>query len=231
MLLASQQRKPILCYVTDRRALSSGSWADSSTALGTVIEAAARAGVDWIQFREKDLTARALALLVRKSKHGIAKLSRSTPPRILVNDRMDVALTEGAGGVHLAENSLPVAEARGLLSASRTGSAPIADFLIGASTHSLAAATAAAEAGADYIIFGPIFQTPSKAEHGRPQGLAQLSNVCAAVLIPVLAIGGITLENAAACRQAGAAGVAAIRLFQKATNLEDVVQRLRDQLR
>lgn len=231
MPVASQHRNPILCYVTDRRALSSGSSADPAAALGAIIEAVARAGVDWIQFREKDMTARALALLVRESKQGMAEPGSGARPRILVNDRMDVALAEDVDGVHSAENALPVAEARRLLSASRPSSAPIADFLIGASTHSLAAATAAAEAGADYIIFGPIFQTPSKAQHGQPQGLAELSNVCAAVTIPVLAIGGITLENAGACRQAGAAGIAAIRLFQNATNLEDVVRGLRDRLR
>jgi len=231
MPFASVQREPILCYITDRRALP-GDSADSAAPLGASIEAAARAGVDWIQIREKDLTAQALALLVRETVQRIAQLGvKPAGPRILVNDRLDVALAEGAGGVHLPENSFHVADARRLLSASRPGVAPLADFLVGVSTHSPAAASAAAQAGADYIIFGPVFPTPSKATYGPPQGLAQLAEVCRAVRIPVLAIGGITLENASSCAEAGAAGVAAIRLFQNATNLEDAVQRLRARLR
>lgn len=230
MPLASQPREPILCYITDRRALSDGASADFAAALGDIIEAVAQAGVDWIQIREKDLTVRALALLVRESEQRMAKLGKGARPRILVNDRLDVALAEGAGGVHLAENSVPPAEARRLLSLSRSGTAPIADFVLGASTHSLAAARAASEAGVDYIIFGPIFPTPSKATYGQPQGLAKLEDVCAAVSLPVLAIGGITQENAGSCLEAGAAGVAAIRLFQNAANPQAVVERLRNEV-
>jgi len=100
------------------------------------------------------------------------------------------------------------------------------DFLVGASCHSLERAVEAAAAGAGYILFGPVFATPSKAAFGPPQGLQKLGEVCRAVSIPVLAIGGITQENAAACIEAGAAGIAAIRLFQEAQDLEGLLRRI-----
>ena len=232
MRSALQRGKPILCYITDRHTISEGSVGESSEGFGDLIEAVARSGVDWIQIREKDMTGRALSLLVRDAERRMAKLkTKGARPRILVNDRLDVAVAEGAGGVHLAESSLPVAEALRLLATERPGVKPLEDFLVGISTHSRTAARAAAEAGADYVIFGPVFPTPSKAVFGQPQGLEKLREVCVAVKIPVLAIGGIRLENAASCVQAGAAGVAAIRLFQNAANPEDVVRRLRGQLR
>jgi len=232
MRSALQRGKPILCYITDRHTISEGSVGESSEGFGDLIEAVARSGVDWIQIREKDMTGRALSLLVRDAERRMAKLkTEGARPRILVNDRLDVAVAEGAGGVHLAESSLPVAGVRRLLATERPGVKPLGDFLVGISTHSRTAARAAAEAGADYVIFGPVFPTPSKAAFGQPQGLEKLREVCVAVKIPVLAIGGIRLENAASCVQAGAAGVAAIRLFQNAANPEDVVRRLRGQLR
>jgi thiamine-phosphate pyrophosphorylase len=183
------------------------------------IRKAAAAGVDWIQIREKDLGTRPLADLVR---FGVAN-SRKTGTRILVNDRFDVALAAGAGGVHLGETSLPVetvAEWR-----HRFGRANI---LIGASCHSLEAACAAERDGADYIIFGPVFSTPSKAAFGAPQGVERLGEVCRGVPIPILAIGGVTIENAASCIAAGAAGVAAIRLFQESDDVSAFVNRLRE---
>jgi thiamine-phosphate pyrophosphorylase len=100
-------------------------------------------------------------------------------------------------------------------------------FLVGISCHSVQAAAAAARAGADYIFFGPVFATPSKASFGAPQGPQRLAEVCRAVALPVLAIGGITLENAPDCFAAGAAGIAAIRLFQDAKDLASLVSDLR----
>jgi thiamine-phosphate pyrophosphorylase len=147
--------------------------------------------------------------------------------RILVNDRLDVALTEKAGGVHLGENSLPVREAARLLRAHQATAASAKDFLLGASTHSLEGAKSAASCGASYIFFGPVFATPSKASYGDPQGLDRLAEVCGAVDIPVLAIGGITRENAQSCLSAGAAGIAAIRLFQDASEPEGTIERIR----
>jgi thiamine-phosphate pyrophosphorylase len=102
------------------------------------------------------------------------------------------------------------------------------DFLIGVSCHGVETARRAQEEGADYLFFGPVFATPAKAHFGTPQGLDRLAVLCDSVSIPVLAIGGITLENATACIDAGAAGIAAIRLFQHAGNVRSVVDRLQE---
>jgi thiamine-phosphate pyrophosphorylase len=158
-----------------------------------------------------------------------ARVQAGVLARILVNDRLDVAVAEKAAGVHLGENSLRVEEAKLLVAAVRAAQAPPHDFLLGVSCHSLEAAQSAASAGANYIFFGPVFATPSKAAYGPPQGLDQLAQVCASIKIPVLAIGGITLENAPACLSAGAAGIAAIRLFQDSPNPAGIVRALREQ--
>ena len=175
------------------------------------------AGVDWIQIREKDLDARSLYALVRE---GMA--DRFSKQGIIVNDRLDVALAAGAHGVHLGAESLRVVDARRFLE--RT---PVDDFLFGVSAHSVKSVKQAEADGADYVVFGPVFATPSKLAYGPPQGLQQLSAACRSVSIPVLAIGGITTENALQCVEAGAAGVAAIRLFQDADDIEAVVRALR----
>lgn len=208
--------KPVLCYVTDRRATAAAVAATEVTpdvlaarttqSLHNSIRRAAASGVSWIQIREKDLEARLLLELVR---FAVAE-TRAAGARVLVNDRLDVALAANAGGVHLGENSLPLeAVTEWRRSAGR------ADFLIGVSCHSLESARSAARGGADYIFFGPVFATPSKAAFGPPQGIDRLREVCAAIAIPVLAIGGIRAENMQTCITAGAAGIAAIRLFQE----------------
>jgi thiamine-phosphate diphosphorylase len=206
-----------LCYVTDRKALP-GPADDQLRALVEKIENAGRAGVEWIQVREKDLCGRELAELVSEA---VRRVPRSC--RVLVNDRLDVAVAVGAGGVHLGEHSLEVWDAKRLVSARYSGGA----FLVGVSTHSLEAARAAEQAGADYLIFGPVFATPSKAAFGPPQGIERLREVCANVGIPVIAIGGITEQNAEQCVKAGASGIAAIRLFQDATEMAEMVRRVR----
>ncbi len=203
------------------------------------IEDASDAGVDWLQIREKDLSAKDCATLTREALQRVARSSpgavaeaaaaakfssnRSMPARILVNDRLDVAISENAGGVHLSEKSLPVAEAK-RLAHSQAGSR---DFLIGVSCHSLEDAKSAEAGGADYLFFGPVFATPSKTAFGAPQGLELLAEVCRVVSVPVLAIGGVTLENFSACVAAGASGIAAIRLFQDARDMPALVQALR----
>ena len=214
-----------LCYVTDRNGLSGVEAREAQETLLSRIETAAAAGVDWVQIREKDLSGRDSGLLTREALQRAAKslASNAAATRILVNDRLDVALSEGAGGVHLGENSLPLPEAKRLVKAQALSQ----DFLIGVSCHSLDAARSAASGGADYLFFGPIFSTPSKAAFGAPQGLERLAEVCRAVSIPVLAIGGITLANASACLAAGASGIAAIRLFQDARDMSSLVQSLR----
>jgi thiamine-phosphate pyrophosphorylase len=138
---------------------------------------------------------------------------------VLINDRVDVALSRHAGGVHLPETSVPIADARRLSdSHGHRG-----DFLIGVSCHSLEAARSAELGGADYIFFGPVFPTPRKAAYGAPQGIERLAEVCRAISVPVLAIGGLSLGNAGSCFAAGASGIAAIRLFQEAEDVKRLV--------
>lgn len=201
---------PILCYVTDRNSLAAPVGPAREAALLERVRGAAAAGADWIQVREKDLEARPLFDLVSAATAAV----RGSAAKLLINDRLDVAWAAGAAGVHLGENSLPLAEV--VQEKRRSGPE---NFLVGASCHSSDAAVRAAHEGADYIFFGPVFATPSKAAFGAPQGLARLAEVCWGVSIPVLAIGGITGENATACLEAGAAGIAAIRLFQEASDL------------
>jgi thiamine-phosphate pyrophosphorylase len=215
--------RPILCAVTDRSALSPA--ASPVSALLLKIAEAQSAGVDWIQIREKDLPGRILAALLNSAVAQSASAKGNLPrSKILVNDRLDVALLGQAAGVHVGENSLPVADVRRLVDAVRSSTDP--PFLIGASCHSLLAARVAADSGANYLIFGPVFATPSKAQYGPPQGLDRLAEVCQAVDVPVLAIGGIDPQNAASCLEAGASGIAAIRLFQDAVDLPALVRAL-----
>ena len=210
-------REMKLCYVTDRRALA-GSAEEQVRSLLEKIERTARAGVDWIQIREKDLSGRELVALVSEALRRVPSSCR-----MLVNDRLDVALAAGAGGVHLGEHSLPVEEAKRLVKEQKIGR----EFLVGVSTHSVEAARAAGANSADYVVFGPVFATPSKLAYGPPQGVKRLAAACGSVSIPVIAIGGVTVENSRECTRAGAAGVAAIRLFQDAANVAAVVQALR----
>lgn len=210
----------MLCYVTDRGAFGQSAEAQEKLLLAR-IEQAAKAGVDWIQLREKDFSGRQLSELASEAVRRAAGLSA-----ILVNDRLDVALGVKAAGVHLGEQGLPVGEVKRFVREGRAAK----DFLIGASVHSVEAAKKAEEDGANYVIFGPVFATPSKASFGAPQGLLSLGEVCAVVKIPVLAIGGISKENARDCLNAGASGIAAIRLFQEANDLPAVVKQLRSGL-
>jgi thiamine-phosphate pyrophosphorylase len=213
--------KPLLCYVTDRRAL-----VEPSRLAGHVALAVA-AGIDWIQIREKDFPGRELLALARAAVKAAALGRRANATRIIVNDRLDVALASGAGGVHLSETSLPVAAVSAWRRAAALGDASLREFLIGASCHSLEAVCVAERDGADYLIFGPVFSTPSKEKFGAPQGINRLAEASKAVKIPVLAIGGITEENSGECFAAGAAGIAAIRMFSGVRDLAGLVERLR----
>ena len=200
--MPAKASKPIVCYVTDRKALRTGAGVRE---LLDRIHIAVDAGADWVQIREKDLAARELLGLAREA---VAAGSA----RILINDRLDVALAAGADGVHLGHASLP---AREVVSWCRRGNAP-PDFLVGVSTHSLEGAKEAERDGASYTYFGPIYETPSKIPFGVPHGVAELASVCSAIRIPVIAIGGVNESNAAECLRAGAAGMAAIRMIQGA---------------
>lgn len=233
------RENPILCYVTDRRSLNVMPGIALEAALVEHIAIAA-VGVDWVQIRERDLAARPLAELTRDAIARTRRLGTDCAARIIVNDRVDVAVTEGADGVHLGESSLAVADVAAWVKRTASGVVvsdhgaasqfPVgasADFLIGASCHSLEAAQTAVRGGADYIFFGPVFATPSKAKFGEPQGAKKLAAVCSEVSVPVIAIGGITLVNAGECMAAGAAGIAAIRLFQDAADPGQVISSLK----
>jgi thiamine-phosphate pyrophosphorylase len=214
--LAPPIRELKLCYVTDRKSLALTGAEQTRLLLGKM-ENAAQARVDWIQIREKDLSGRELAALVTEAVRRVPASCR-----ILVNDRLDVAIACGAGGVHLSEQSISLQDAKNLLRATAMRS----DFLVGVSAHSIESVVKAAHGGADYVIFGPVYETPLKTKFGAPQGIDQLAKACQSVTIPVIAIGGITAENAAQCTAASAAGIAAIRLFQEAADVAAVVRKL-----
>ena len=213
---SSSAAGPLVFYVTDRRGFGLEE-PEAAARLLETIENAGRARVDAVQLREKDLSARTMLELAR------AAVDRAGQAKVLVNDRLDVALAAGAAGVHLGGESVNVAD---VVEFRAAGRAP-AGFLIGRSCHSLEEAMRAERDGADYIFFGPVFATPSKARFGPPQGAGALTAVCRGVRIPVVAIGGITLENARSCIAAGAAGVAAIRLFQEAEDVAAIVRGLK----
>jgi thiamine-phosphate pyrophosphorylase len=202
----------LICYITDRRQLR-------SVSLATVIRETLGAGVDMVQVREKDLPSRELMALVEEALRATRELGRGGA-RVVVNDRVDVALAVGAHGVHLAAHSMPVQVVR------RFAPRP---FVIGVSCHSLGEALAAESGGADYLVLGPVFETPSKLKYGPPLGLEKLRNVTSRISIPVLALGGITVERLRPCLEAGASGIAGIRLFQDCESVEERVRELRAQ--
>ena len=180
-------------YITDRKA------AGGTEALLRAIAAADAKGVDWIQIREKDLIVGELCALTRSA------LAACRRAKVLVNDRADIALACGAHGVHLPAHSVLPRELKALSPAG---------FLVGVSCHSVREVKAAEREAADFAVIGPVFDTPSKREYGPPLGLESLREAAQVVRIPVLALGGIQESNVAACIAAGAAGIAAIRLYQ-----------------
>jgi len=182
-----------------------------------VVEECLAAGLRAVQLREKDLEARdllALADTLREAtqRHGA---------RLIVNDRADVALAAGADGVQRTHVSLPVSALREI--------AP-PGFLVGASVHSEAEAREAAVQGADFIVFGPVYDTASKRRYGPPQGLGALEAVARAVDRPVLAVGGLTPERVADVLAAGAAGVAVIGAIYAAARPADATKAFLDVL-
>lgn len=179
-----------LYLITDRKLVKSGN-------LPGTVEQALQGGVKAVQLREKDLCSRDLYTLALQ----LRALTRQFSARLLINDRIDIARAVDADGVHLPENGIPADQARKLLDPSR---------LIGVSCHTLEGALAAELAGADFITFGPVFATPSKALYGDPAGLAQLGAVASALSIPVFGLGGIKLANLHSVISAGTAGVAVI---------------------
>lgn len=198
-----------LYLITDRAA--------ASRPPADVVEECLAAGLRAVQLREKDLEARdllALADTLREAtqRHGA---------RLIVNDRTDVALAASADGVQRTHSSLPVSALRGFTPPG---------FLVGASVHSEAEARDAAAQGADFIVFGPVYDTASKRRYGPPQGLAALEAVTRAVDRPVLAVGGLTPERVPEVLAAGAAGVAVIGAIYAAARPADATKAFLDAL-
>ena len=235
----------LLYYITDRRQFP-GSAAEGRAALLRKIAEAARCGVDYIQLREKDLTASELLELAEDAAAAI----RSAAPRqpktwihkletgnqklgtlLLINSRLDVALACGADGVHLRSDDIPAADVRAAwMKAASAGDSGLAtrECLIACSCHTAEDVLRAESDGADFVVFAPVFEKGGQ----RGVGLEALRAACRpepspAVNLPVLALGGVTLDNAQACREAGAAGIAGIRLFQD-NDVAEVVARLRN---
>src|SRR5215213_7739798 len=172
-----------------------------------LVRAAVDAEVPLFQIREKSLHARVLFDLVARA----AEITHGSRTRLLINDRSDIARAAGADGVHLTTQSLPAEVVRNIFGA---------EFVIGVSTHSLDEAHAARASGADFVVFGPVFETESKRAYGEPQGLNKLAEVARELgEFPVVAIGGITLDNVAECLQRGARGIAAIGMLNDTENL------------
>ncbi len=179
--------------------------------LVSVLARAVRAGVRAVQLRERDLPARELHALARA-------IQRELPDaRLFINDRVDVALALRAQGVHLRESSLPAEVVRDLLWPSQ---------LLGLSVHSLDGVMAAEQHGADFVVLGPIYDTPSKRVYGLPIGLPLLEQAAKKVRIPIFGIGGITATRARAVRQAGAFGVAVVSSILSAVNIERATEEL-----
>ena len=183
--------------------------------LATLVEAALIGGVRAVQLRERDLEARPLFELACE----LRAVTRRYDALLLVNDRIDIALACGADGVHLPATSFTIADARALLGPDR---------LIGVSTHRADEVAAAAAAGADFAVFGPVFDTPSQRAYGPPVGLQGLARAAERSTIPVLAIGGVTAERVPSVVDHGAAGVAIIRAILEADDPAQAAQTLRN---
>jgi thiamine-phosphate pyrophosphorylase len=219
--------KRIVCYVTDSQSLG---LTEPRSDILAKIEAAVEAGIDWVQIREKGMPARQLLAIARAAvgmtNRKPAPLAGADRPGslILVNDRLDIALAGDAAGIHLGRKSLPAQDVIGW----RRRRKMVTDLMVGLSCHTIDELRQAEDAGVDYAFFGPVFDTPAKRLFGPPLGIAKLAAACRATRLNVIAIGGVTLENSGECFHAGAAGIAAIRIFQQTwpAELKTVVERL-----
>ncbi|HTP63955.1 MAG TPA: thiamine phosphate synthase [Geobacteraceae bacterium] len=195
-----------LYLITDRKACR-------ERTLTEVVAGALKGGVKAVQLREKDMSSRELFELARE----LRELTGSFGARLLINDRVDIALAVKADGVHLGEQGLPVGRVRELLGR---------DSLISVSCHGPASAFAAREAGADFITYGPVYHTPSKAKYGPPVGIDSLKDLAPRVGIPVFALGGINLANAREAIAAGVHGIALISAIIAAQDPETETRKL-----
>lgn len=199
-----------LLLVTDRTQAGGRS-------LPSLIRQAVSAGLPAIQLRERDLSINELLVLA----HDIQTMTKSGSVSLIVNDRVDLAMALNWDGVHLRADSLPSLPVRRLIGPHR---------LIGVSTHSAQEVRCANHDGADYVVFGPIFDTASKRSFGPPLGLDLLSDVCRQSKIPVFAIGGITSERVRDVRRAGAHGVAVIGALLTRDDVGAAVREFREAL-
>jgi thiamine-phosphate pyrophosphorylase len=204
----------LLYYITDRVQFPGSEARRRELIIERTVEAA-RAGIDYIQVREKTLSSRELEEMARVIVQRVREAGSAT--RVLINSRTDVALAVGADGVHLRSSDVSPADVRRIWSAAGAGSKPV----VAVSCHTEQEVTAAELAGADFVVFGPVF-----GKSGTPGvGLPELRATCAHG-IPVFALGGVSLENYQSCLEVGAAGVAGIRLFQDG-NLSAALTQLR----
>ncbi|MER3429263.1 MAG: thiamine phosphate synthase [Pyrinomonas sp.] len=209
---------PIIYLVTSGELRDDAAPTETARTLDLVLRAT-QAGITAVQLREKNLSGRALYELARQA----VGITRGTATRLLVNDRADIARAAEADGVHLTARSMRARVIRQLFGER---------FLIGVSTHSFDEAKRARDEGADFILFGPVFDTPQKRLYGPPLGLDLLREITTALdPFPVVAIGGITEENIARVFEAGASGAAAIKLFSTADDLCALVGRIIDMWR
>jgi thiamine-phosphate pyrophosphorylase len=183
--------------------------------LVSLLQRVLTAGAPAIQLRERDLSARELVTLAREAQ----AVTASRRSQLLINDRIDVALALEGVGVHLRGNSLPVSVARQLLGVQR---------LLGVSVHAVEEVLSAQSQGADYIVLGPIYETPSKQMFGPPLGIHTLEKACRLVRIPIIGIGGVTAARAREMRRAGAFGVAVITAVLGAADVESATRELLD---
>jgi len=218
----------LLYYITDRSQFRGDERARRRALLAKVAEAA-RARVDYIQLREKDLSTRELETLAREVVVAVRENQLATgywplTTRLIINSRTDIALAAGADGVHLRAEDAAPHEVRHVLEVSAHRPLTTDHFMVAASCHTAADVFHAESEKADFAVFAPVFEKKD-APGIQPAGIAALREACRAK-IPVLALGGVTIENAASCLKTGAAGVAGIRLFQE-NKIEDVVRALR----
>jgi thiamine-phosphate pyrophosphorylase len=206
------QTKPIIYLITEGNLTKESALIHGFDSILETIRIAVIEKISLIQLREKNLPPRLLFELTKQA----AQITKDTETRLLVNDRADAALAANADGVQLTSTSIPTSIIRKNFPH---------DFIVGVSTHSLNEAQTAFKEGANFAVFGPVFDTPSKRIYGKPLGLETLKEVSETLKpFPIIAIGGIDLENAKAAIDNGASGIAAIRLLNDATNLHDVVQ-------
>ena len=215
----------LLCYITDRKQFSEDEATRRRLLLQKIADAA-RCGVDFIQLREKDLSARELEALAREAvgivQKNVGAENRESGTRLLINSRTDIAIAVGADGVHLRSDDLSPSHVRAIWAEPGTGTR--ARVTVSVSCHSSEDVRRAAADGADFVLFGPVLEKQGAAQIG-PTSLENLRRTCKEK-IPVLALGGVTVKNAQSCLDAGATGISGIRLFQE-NDISKIVKSLR----